>query len=246
MLDLKITDVNGIRVLTTQQLAEAYGTTKQIISYNFNYNKSRYVEGKHYIALTGQALKDFKAIHEIHDNLKFANILYFWTEKGALLHAKSLNTDKAWEVYDYLVDFCFRTKAKQEQEEKNEVVPVTIKTEPLKEELSIKLGRQDIPQDAISTFGILMKIAESKGFVIKSKDLQYNRSRLHKNRIAVRKGLTLEEVNYEIAFELYHAIVNYDKGNLVDTPLAKYYNTQAERAAALIIELLNKQEVSKA
>ena len=31
-------------------------------------------------------------------------------KKGALLHAKSLNTDKAWEVYDYLVDFYFRAK----------------------------------------------------------------------------------------------------------------------------------------
>lgn len=30
---------------------------------------------------------------------------YLWTEKGALLHAKSLNTDKAWEAYEYLVDF---------------------------------------------------------------------------------------------------------------------------------------------
>ena len=36
--------------------------------------------------------------------------LYLWTEKGALLHAKSLNTDKAWQVYDYLVDFYFRAK----------------------------------------------------------------------------------------------------------------------------------------
>ena len=36
--------------------------------------------------------------------------LYLWTEKGALLPAKSLNTDKAWEVYDYLVDFYFRAQ----------------------------------------------------------------------------------------------------------------------------------------
>ena len=41
---------------------------------------------------------------------KYAKSLYLWTEKGALLHAKSLNTDKAWEVYDYLVDFYFRVK----------------------------------------------------------------------------------------------------------------------------------------
>lgn len=39
--------VKGIRVLTTRQLAQAYETTRQIISYNFNYNKHRYMEGKH-------------------------------------------------------------------------------------------------------------------------------------------------------------------------------------------------------
>ena len=51
---------------------------------------------------------------------------YLWTEKGALLHAKSLNTDKAWEVYDYLVDFYFR--AKEKRPEKKEIVPVPAKT----------------------------------------------------------------------------------------------------------------------
>lgn len=48
-------------------------------------------------------------------SLKYAKSLYLWTEKGALLHAKSLNTDKAWEVYDYLVDFYFRAKEVQKE-----------------------------------------------------------------------------------------------------------------------------------
>lgn len=46
----------------------------------------------------------------------------FWTEKGALLHAKSINTDKAWEVYDYLVDFYFRANEKTVPEAKLEPV----------------------------------------------------------------------------------------------------------------------------
>ena len=36
-------------------------------------------------------------------SLKNAKIIYLWTERGAFLHAKSLNTDKAWEVYDCFV-----------------------------------------------------------------------------------------------------------------------------------------------
>ncbi|MDR1209234.1 MAG: ORF6N domain-containing protein [Clostridiales bacterium] len=33
--------------------------------------------------------------HEIHDGSKNARYVYLWTERGALLHAKSLNSDKA-------------------------------------------------------------------------------------------------------------------------------------------------------
>lgn len=43
-----------------------------------------------------------------------------------MLHAKSLNTDKAWQVYDYLVDFYFR--AKEKQTDKTEATSVPDKT----------------------------------------------------------------------------------------------------------------------
>lgn len=107
MNELKVTEYKGVRVLTTQQIAEAYGTEAKKITDNFNNNKNRYVEGKHYICLEGEELKQFKSKTE---NLGFAknlNKLYFWTKKGAFLHAKSLNTDTAWEVYDRLVDNYF-------------------------------------------------------------------------------------------------------------------------------------------
>ena len=39
--------------------------------------------------------------------------MYLWTEKGAFLHAKSLNTDEAWEVYGKLVDSYFVKKQPQ-------------------------------------------------------------------------------------------------------------------------------------
>lgn len=103
----------GQRVLTTKQLAEAYGTNTASISNNFNRNKDRYCEGKHYFALEGEAKSDFINHHQIDDGSKKAGKLYFWTERGALLHAKSLNTDRAWEVYDKLVEFYFTVKEPQ-------------------------------------------------------------------------------------------------------------------------------------
>ena len=107
MEELKVTEYRGMRVLTTQQIAEAYETDSKTISYNFNHNKERYNEGKHYICLTGDELRAFREIHDLPTNL---NKVYLWTQKGAFLHAKSLNTDKAWEVYDHLVDSYFEKK----------------------------------------------------------------------------------------------------------------------------------------
>jgi hypothetical protein len=106
MNNLQITEYKDIRVLTTQQIAEAYGTDTNVITKNFNRNKDRYTEGKHYVCLEGDELKEFKTKGQIDLSLK-VNKLYLWTEKGAFLHAKSLGTDEAWEVYERLVDFYF-------------------------------------------------------------------------------------------------------------------------------------------
>ena len=122
----KIIEVKGIRVLTTKQLAEAYESDVKTIQYNFRYNKHRYIAGKHYIEVVGEELRELKTRNEFHSQFKYAKSLYLWTEKGALLHAKSLNTDKAWEVYDYLVDFYFRAKEKAVPE-KTETKPEPVK-----------------------------------------------------------------------------------------------------------------------
>lgn len=121
----KVIEARGIRVLTTKQLANEYGAREIQISQNFTNNRGRFVEGKHYVSLSGDELREFKKHFE---NFELVNSrtshLYLWTEKGALLHAKSLNTDKAWEVYDYLVDFYFRAKEKPEPVQK---VPIPSK-----------------------------------------------------------------------------------------------------------------------
>ena len=109
MGNLAVTEYKNIRVLTTQQIAEEYETDAKVISNNYNRNKERYVEGKHFICLEGSELKEFKTNHQFDESSK-VNKLYLWTEKGAFLHAKSLNTDKAWEVYDHLVDTYFNRK----------------------------------------------------------------------------------------------------------------------------------------
>lgn len=109
-MHLKVIEQNGQRVLTTYQLAEYYGTDTERIRVNFNRNKDRFVEGKHYFALTGQEKHDFINSYQIDTTWLKAPVFYIWTEKGAWLHAKSLNTDEAWEAYERLVDEYYNVK----------------------------------------------------------------------------------------------------------------------------------------
>ena len=225
----KTIEVNGIRVLLTRQLAEAYGTERQIISNNYTRNKKRYVEGKHVIILSGDYLKEFKASHQIDDNLKYAHTLYLWTEKGALLHAKSLNTDKAWEVYDYLVDFYFRAK--------EEPKPVPVETAPV-------VSRKDdkkLPQidDPIRALKLLLQVAEDNGIGVSSYPFKTFESVLKNGNIGIRTGVTVEKACYELAWELSHAFIHYRNGDMIRSPLSKDYNEQATRSVELILKILN-------
>lgn len=110
MNKLKIIEHKNQRVLLTSQLAESYGTTARRISENYSDNKERYVEGKHYYCLENKLLKDFKKEYGNSVVASTVNKLYVWTERGAFLHVKSLNTDKAWEVYDSLVEHYFKSR----------------------------------------------------------------------------------------------------------------------------------------
>ena len=46
-------------ILTTEQLANFYGTEPVRIRQNQHENKQRFIEGKHFFKITGQELKDF-------------------------------------------------------------------------------------------------------------------------------------------------------------------------------------------
>ena len=108
---LQVIENQNQRVLLTSQLAESYGTEEKVISNNFNNNKDRYTDGKHFYCLQGEDLKEF--LHSSNlglQNQSKIRSLYLWTEKGAMLHAKSLSTDKAWEMYEQLVDTYFEVQ----------------------------------------------------------------------------------------------------------------------------------------
>lgn len=100
------------RIMTTETLSEQFGTEKKNIQMNFSRNEKRFLEGKHYYKLEGQALKEFKNSlpTESREPLKFVSTLYLWTDRGTSRHAKILDTDEAWEVYEELEESYFNPK----------------------------------------------------------------------------------------------------------------------------------------
>ncbi|MBE1305625.1 ORF6N domain-containing protein [Clostridium botulinum] len=109
--EIKPVEVNGERVLTTEQLAEIYQTDINNIQVNFKNHKSKFIEGKHYYFLQGEKLREFKNyLNNIQLVGKRAPSLYLWTERGANRHCKVLDTDKAWEQFDNLEETYFRVK----------------------------------------------------------------------------------------------------------------------------------------
>ena len=108
MKKLTVLENNNERVLTTKQLAEVYETKENNIKNNFNNNKDRFIEDKHYYRLTGEELKQFKnLVNDIDLVDKRTPSLILWTKRGASRMCKILDTDKAWEQFDILEDTYF-------------------------------------------------------------------------------------------------------------------------------------------
>lgn len=113
-MNLQVIELNNQRILTTEQLADFYEATVQQIKQNFNNNKDKFIEGKHYYRLEGEKLKDFKSQVENFDLPinKFASQLILYTKQGASRHSKMLGTDKAWDMFDELEENYFNPKNK--------------------------------------------------------------------------------------------------------------------------------------
>ena len=110
--NVNVVEYKNLPVLTTEQLADFYGTDSVRIQQNHVRNSNRFVEGKHYFKVEGQNLKDFATSLKIVTNSQIeisskARSLTLWTEKGAARHAKILDTDQAWEVFEKLEDCYF-------------------------------------------------------------------------------------------------------------------------------------------
>ena len=98
----------GVPVITTVQLAEFYDCKVIRIQQNFNENKDKFIEGKHYYPQN--------ILSEMFQISSMTRTLYLWTKRGAARHAKILTTENAWKVFELLEDNYFDAKEKKAAE----------------------------------------------------------------------------------------------------------------------------------
>lgn len=140
MNNLKPIDFKNQNVITTELLAEVYGTDVKNISNNFNNNKDNFEENKHYHLLQGEQLREFKRNSYEIGIAPNVNKLYLWTERGANRHCKILDTDKAWEQFDNLEETYFRVK-------ENESLNTQALSPQLQALINIELKQKQMEQD---------------------------------------------------------------------------------------------------
>ncbi|EJF0879861.1 ORF6N domain-containing protein [Escherichia coli] len=103
---------NQIPVITTELLAKLYGCSVECLHRNHHRNKSRFTEGKHFIVVKGTALQSLKiSLRDFQTIANNVRKLILWTERGAARHAKMLETDQAWDVFERLEDCYFNQNA---------------------------------------------------------------------------------------------------------------------------------------
>ncbi|MGQ1157202.1 ORF6N domain-containing protein [Acinetobacter baumannii] len=106
-----IIEYNTVPVMTSEQLADLYGTELIRIQQNHTRNKSKFIEGKHFYKVVGDELRQFKSSLTSSEIVsQNAKHLILWTERGAARHAKILDTEQAWEVFEQLEDCYFNKK----------------------------------------------------------------------------------------------------------------------------------------
>ena len=89
-------------------------------------------------------------------------------------------------------------------------------------------------------FEKLVHIATTNGIIVRFAPLQAYDGRLKGNKIAIRQDLpTIEDFNYNLAHELAHVFLHYDKGNTINSEKYAEYEEQADRAAKMLLAVLN-------
>lgn len=191
MKDLIPVKFNEEIVITTKMLAQVYECQDVNIKKNFNLNKDKFIEGKHYYKVEGGELKEFKEYNKVtNSNLveKQAKILYLWTKRGASRHCKMLGTDKAWEMFDTLEESYFNPKPQLTKHDQAILNIINSRTD-LEKALAIKDFEKVVTEPLHDEIKVLKPKAHYTDIILQNKGL------IKVTSIAKDYGMSAQEFN---------------------------------------------------
>lgn len=94
--------------------------------------------------------------------------------------------------------------------------------------------------DTGKVFESLVHLAVQNGIIVRFAPLTTSYARIKGNRIALNQNLnTIDDFNYNLAHELAHYFLHYDKGDIVGN---KEFEEQADRGAHMLLAALSVNE----
>ena len=222
MTNLVPMEWKGQRIMTTKTLAGCYGAEEVNIRNNFSKNKDRFIEGKHYYKLKGQELKEFKdLVSGSYLVDKKVPSLILWTERGALRHAKLLNTDMAWNVYEQLEDTYFKVQEMKQQPKQmsdDEIIAKALFLLNGKYEQAIKeltqakaelTEKKDFIDDINDCFPFTKVKEYNKQLLRDRKDIVLSTAKL--NEVAAELGIPVNKIDNPIEYSPYRRVNAYPR-----------------------------------
>lgn len=90
----------------------------------------------------------------------------------------------------------------------------------------------------------LKRFAEIQKFDIRYVDFKGLYGALAGKHILLSKNMNEEKELYTIAHEIAHGYLHKDKGNTIDSPKHAEYEEQADRAAHMLLDLLDMEGIN--
>lgn len=107
---VKIIEWNGQRVITTQEMANHHNLELRVLNQKFRRNQKHFKLNQDYFIV---CKSDISKSQTVIQNLFVVNNMteiYLFTESGYLRFVKTINDDRAWEIYNQLIESYFIVK----------------------------------------------------------------------------------------------------------------------------------------
>lgn len=114
---VEIVEYKGVRVITTKVMADHHGLETRVMNQKFRRNKKHFIENADYYIVTKDSVTncdpenpESQTVIQSLFTQNNMDEVYLFTESGYLRFVKTINDDRAWHIYNQLMDAYFEKK----------------------------------------------------------------------------------------------------------------------------------------